>query len=92
MKIKNKIIISHIFNVAFIVVIGFFSIQNIDLVLAKLRFVEIADDLNASFLEMRISEKNYFLYGDRAALADINEKIKDNEELSSRQVPISRVP
>ena len=81
MKIKNKIIISHIVNVVFIVVIGFFSIHNIDLVLAKLRFVEIADDLNASFLEMRISEKNYFLYGDNAALAEINEKIKDNEDL-----------
>ncbi len=43
--------------------------------LTKLRFVEIADDLNASFLEMRLSEKNYFLYHDKKALADIQEKI-----------------
>ncbi len=81
MKIKNRIIISYIFNVAFVVLIGFFSIHNIDLVLAKLRFVEIADDLNSSFLEMRISEKNFFLYGDKEALTEIHEKIKDNEEL-----------
>ncbi len=91
MKIKNKIIMSYILNVAFILLIGFFSIHNIDLVLAKLKFVEIADDLNASFLEMRISEKNFFLYEDRAALSEINEKIKDNEDLiESASADISR--
>jgi len=37
-------------------------------VLTKLRFVQIADDLNASFLEMRILDKNYFLYRDKNAL------------------------
>lgn len=79
MKIEHKIILSYIFNVAFIALIGFFSLQNMDLVLTKLRFVEIADDLNASFLEMRIAEKNFFLYQDRTALADINEKINATE-------------
>jgi len=48
-------------------------------VLTKLRFIEIADDLNASFLEMRISEKNYFLYGDPGTLLDIKEKINSAE-------------
>jgi two-component system NtrC family sensor kinase len=80
MKIEHKLILSYIFNVAFIALIGFFSIQNMNLVLTKLRFVEIADDLNASFLEMRISEKNFFLYKDKTALSDINEKIKNTEE------------
>jgi signal transduction histidine kinase len=49
--------------------------QNLNLILTKLRFVEIADDLNASLLEMRLSEKNYFLYHDDTALLDIKEKI-----------------
>ncbi len=75
MKIENKLIISNIINGAFIILIGFFAFQNMNLVLTKLRFVEIADDLNASFLEMRLSEKNYFLYQDKSALAEIRDKI-----------------
>jgi two-component system NtrC family sensor kinase len=75
MKIENKLIISNIINGAFIILIGFFAFQNMNLVLTKLRFVEIADDLNASFLEMRLSEKNYFLYHDRNALTEIREMI-----------------
>ena len=77
MKIEQKIILSNIFNVALIVLIGLFAFQNLNLILTKLRFVEIADDLNASFLEMRLSEKNYFLYHDESALSDIREKIDD---------------
>jgi len=75
MKIETKLILSNIINGAFIILIGFFAFQNMSLVLTKLRFVEIADDLNASFLEMRLSEKNYFLYHDRKALNEIREKI-----------------
>ena len=80
MKIENKLILSNIINGAFIILIGFFAFQNMNLVLTKLRFVEIADDLNASFLEMRLSEKNYFLYQDSKALAEIREKITDTME------------
>jgi signal transduction histidine kinase len=75
MKIENKLIFSNIINGAFIILIGLFAYQNTNMVLTKLRFVEIADDLNASFLEMRLSEKNYFLYHDRKALHEIKEKI-----------------
>jgi len=75
MKIETKLILSNIINGAFIILIGFFAFQNMSLVLTKLRFVEIADDLNASFLEMRLSEKNFFLYHDRQALTEIREKI-----------------
>lgn len=75
MKIERRIILSNVFNVALIVLIGFFAFQNLNLMLTKLKFVEIADDLNASFLEMRLSEKNYFLYRDESALFEIKEKI-----------------
>jgi two-component system NtrC family sensor kinase len=75
MKVENKIILSNAFNIGLILLIGFFAMQNLNLMLTKLRFVEIADDLNASFLEMRLSEKNYFLYNDESALLDIKEKI-----------------
>src|SRR5512144_699780 len=79
MKIENKLILSNVINGAFIILIGFFAFQNMNLVLTKLRFVEIADDLNASFLTMRLSEKNYFLYHDRKALGEIREKIDATE-------------
>jgi two-component system, NtrC family, sensor kinase len=75
MKIEHKLMMSNIINGAFIILIGFFAFQSMSLVLTKLRFVEIADDLNASFLEMRLSEKNFFLYHDQKALNDIREKI-----------------
>ena len=75
MKIEKKLILSNIINGTFIILIGLFAFQNLNLVLTKLRFVEIADDLNASFLAMRLSEKNYFLYQDRKALGEIREKV-----------------
>jgi two-component system NtrC family sensor kinase len=76
MKIENKVILSNVINGAFIILIGFFAFQNMSLVLTKLRFVEIADDLNASFLEMRLSEKNYFLYKDKKALPAIQSNLE----------------
>jgi signal transduction histidine kinase len=81
MKIEKKLILSNIINGAFIILIGLFAFQNLNLVLTKLRFVEIADDLNASFLEMRLAEKNYFLYRDGQALIEIQEKIGAAERI-----------
>ena len=91
MKIKHKAILSNAFNLALIVLIGFLAFQNLDLVLTKLRFVEIADDLNASFLEMRLSEKNFYLYRDDKALLAIKEKIADtNKSIASEKADIVR--
>ena len=81
MKIENKIILSNIYNIGLILLIGFFAMQNLNIMLTKLRFVEIADDLNASFLEMRLSEKNYFIYQKQDFLLDIKEKIVSSEQL-----------
>jgi len=83
MKIEKKLIISNIINGAFIILVGFFAFENMNLVLTKLRFVEIADDLNASFLTMRLAEKNYFLYHDRKALAEIHAMISSTMETIS---------
>jgi two-component system NtrC family sensor kinase len=78
MKIVHKIVTANISQVILMALIFFFSYQNLNLVLAKLRFVELADDLNASFLEMRLSEKNYFLYADESALSEIAMKLKES--------------
>ena len=92
MKIEHKIKYSYFFNVAFIVLIGLFALHNMDKVLAKLRFVEISDDLNASFLEMRISEKNFLLYREEKWIANIHENISDSQKaIEATKDDISRV-
>jgi len=75
MKIVHKIMIANIVNILFIALTGFFAYRHLDKVLTKLRFMEIADDLNSSFLEMRLAEKNFFLYGDTSALPEIQIRI-----------------
>jgi two-component system, NtrC family, sensor kinase len=80
MKIERKLIVTNVMYGAFIILIGYFAFQNMNLVLAKLRFVEIADDLNASFLEMRLSEKNFFLYRHEDALNEIREKLETTKK------------
>jgi two-component system NtrC family sensor kinase len=75
MKIVHKIILANTFHVLSIAVLYFFVYEALDLMLAKLRFLEISDDLNTSFLEMRLSEKNYFLYNDKSALLLIEARL-----------------
>jgi two-component system NtrC family sensor kinase len=92
MKIEHKIRYSYFFNVVFIILIGLFALHNMDQVLAKLRFVEISDDLNASFLEMRISEKNFLLYKDEKWISNIHENINDSmKAIEATKDDISRV-
>ena len=62
MKIERKIILLNAIYLVLIVIIGGSAIQSLNSVSSKQRFLEIADDLNTSFLEMRLSEKNYFLF------------------------------
>jgi signal transduction histidine kinase len=75
MKIVHKILAANFVNILLIALTGFFAYRSLDQVLTKLRFVEIADDLSSSFLEMRVAEKNYFLYGDTSALPEIEVRI-----------------
>jgi two-component system NtrC family sensor kinase len=81
MKIVHKIHVINISAIILIVMIAFFSYQNLNLVLTKLRFMEIADDLNASFLEMRLSEKNLFLYHDAIALLELRKMLSNSLEI-----------
>ncbi len=76
MKTEHKIYFSNLVYIALIIVAGSYAMNNLDQLLTKFRFTEIADDLNTSFLEMRLAEKNYVIYGDNNALQDIRNKIK----------------
>lgn len=91
MKIVHKVVTANIFNIVLIALIGFFAYYNVNLVLTKLHFAEIADDLNASFLEMRLSEKNYFLYEDASALRAIQQQAEHSlQTLDDSQEDITR--
>ena len=83
MKIARKIIFSDAFHLALIAVIGIFAIQSLNSIFTKLRFIEIADNLNTTFLEMRLSEKNYFLYQDKNALDNIEQKVANSQNVMS---------
>ncbi len=78
MKLVHKIILANTLGIISIVLVAAFSYHEFGLLLAKLRFVEIADTLNASFLEMRLSEKNFFLYKDTSALPSIKKQIQES--------------
>ncbi len=78
LKIVHKLILISVFDILLVALTGFFAYRNLDLVVSKLRFMEIADDLNASFLEMRLSEKNFFLYADKTALPEIDKKLEQS--------------
>jgi len=78
MKLVHKITLGNVLGIISIILISAFYYHEFDLVLAKLRFVEIADSLNASFLSMRLSEKNYFLYKDPSELSSIKNELKES--------------
>jgi two-component system NtrC family sensor kinase len=78
MKLVHKITLGNALGIISIILIAVFSYHEFNLVLAKLRFAEIADSLNASFLRMRLSEKNYFLYKDPSELSAIKDEIQES--------------
>ena len=84
MKIERQIILSNSLVMLLIALMGAVGYQSLSVILTKLRFVEIADDLNAGFLETRLSEKNYFLYADPKALEAIGQKLASTEEAIDR--------
>jgi two-component system NtrC family sensor kinase len=87
MKLVYKIILGNVLGIITIIMISVFSYHEVKLIQAKLRFVEIADNLNASFLRMRLSEKNYFLYKDTSALQSIKKELSDSEETINSMRP-----
>ena len=75
MRIEYRIYLSNAINITLLVLIGAFAMHSFNQIKTKFRFIEIADDLNISFLEMRLAEKNFFLYRDNNTLQEIRIKI-----------------
>ncbi len=85
MKIQHKIYLSNTIHILLLVLIGLVALQNLNNILTKFRFTVIAESLNATFLEMRLAEKNYFFYGDVKTFENIQSKI-DQTNITLRQV------
>jgi len=84
MKIKTKLIVGSCVSLALLLLLAVLAQHDMSRVVDKLRFVEIQDDLNADFLEMRLSEKNLLLFGDKAALREIAAKIEESRDVMAK--------
>ena len=69
--IRKRIIIAAVIQAIVICLICGFGYLSFHAILTKLQAIEIIDDVNISFLEMRKAEKNYFLYQDQGSLKEL---------------------
>jgi two-component system NtrC family sensor kinase len=70
-SIRKRIIIAAVIQAIVICLICVFGYLSFKAILTKLQAIEIIDDVNISFLEMRKAEKNYFLYQDLSSLEEL---------------------
>jgi two-component system NtrC family sensor kinase len=71
LTIRQRTIIAAVSQAVLICIICAFVYFSFRTIISKLRAIEIIDDLNISVLEMRKAEKNYFLYKDESAIAEL---------------------
>lgn len=91
--IRKRIIIAAVIQAIVICLICVFGYLSFKAVLTKLQAIEIIDDVNISFLEMRKAEKNYFLYQDLGSLDELLQigKVQYDVLQSSRSYLVSSV-
>jgi signal transduction histidine kinase len=71
MTIKRTLILHGAVIIGLLVLTGVFAVRDVGSLSASSRYMEIQERINSSFLEMRLSEKNYFLFKDDQAIEDI---------------------
>ncbi|GAB4389005.1 MAG: hypothetical protein Kow0025_11700 [Thermodesulfovibrionales bacterium] len=71
MKIKGKLLFAFGLYVLLALVLGLFSYRELTTIITRLSFVETADDMANTILEVRRHEKNYLLFKDKEHLADL---------------------
>jgi signal transduction histidine kinase len=69
--IRKRIIIAAVIQAIVICLICGFGYITFKAIITKLQAIEIIDDVNISFLEMRKAEKNYFLFQDHGSLDEL---------------------
>ncbi len=84
MKIRDKLFFGFGLYVFFAAAFGFFAYREMGAITKQLQFLEVADDVSITMLEVRRYEKNFLLYRDKDSLPelrkyiDILEKYIDN--------------
>jgi two-component system NtrC family sensor kinase len=79
--VRKRIISAAVIQAIVICLICVFGYLSFKAVLTKLQAIEIIDDVNISFLEMRKAEKNYFLYQDQGSLEELLQIGKNRYEV-----------
>ena len=81
-KLQQKLIAGVVIVVCLFGLIGYTAHRDLDEIDTKVKHVETAHDLTNTILEMRRSEKNYFLYDDRESLNQVIDYIERLEKSS----------
>ncbi|MCL2790249.1 MAG: ATP-binding protein [Desulfobulbus sp.] len=76
MTIKRTLILHGIIIIGLLAATGLFALHDVGNLVTMTRFMEIQEKMNVSFLEMRLLEKNYFLFKDDQAIHDITNSIR----------------
>lgn len=82
--LEHKFIVAVVTTVLLIAAIGYVAHRNLAEIERRLKLVEITDDLTNTILEMRRSEKNYFLYHDEESLNEVLDYVKKLEACSNK--------
>ena len=82
--LEHKFIVAVVTTVLLIAAIGYVAHRNLAEIERRLKLVEITDDFTNTILEMRRSEKNYFLYHDEESLNEVLDYVKKLEACSNK--------
>jgi len=87
MTIKRTLILHGIIIIGLLAATGLFALHDVGHLVTMTRFMEIQEKLNSSFLEMRLLEKNYFLFKDDQAIHDITDRIRMSDDILDNLSP-----
>jgi len=75
MRIRQKLFLGFGLYVFFAAAFGFFAYKEMTAITRQLSFLEVADDVSITMLEVRRYEKNYLLYKDNNSLPELRKYI-----------------
>ncbi|MBI4653831.1 MAG: HAMP domain-containing protein [Nitrospirae bacterium] len=75
MKIREKLLLAFGFYMFLAVLGGLFTYNELRTITKRLIFVEIADDITNTFLEVRRHEKNFLLFKDKDSLPELKNNL-----------------
>jgi signal transduction histidine kinase len=73
MKIRDKLLLGFSLYILTAIIFVFFSYKEIRAITMRFSYVEVVDDINNEVLEVRRSEKNFFLFTNEESLKEMQE-------------------